>query len=108
LRGQAAGVCLALGPEDGPAASGPALGAAAADGRADPGVHGDPHITLVPALGSDQSEARALMLAVAHAYVQGTSIDWPIVLAGRQARQVPLPTYPFQRQRYWLDSLVTR
>jgi acyl transferase domain-containing protein len=108
LRQKAVAVCLALGPEDVPAALGPALGAASADGRADPGVTGDPHIKLVPALCSGQSEAQALMLAVAHAYVQGTSIDWPIVLAGRQARQVSLPTYPFQRQRYWLDSLVTR
>ncbi|WP_218775826.1 polyketide synthase dehydratase domain-containing protein, partial [Streptomyces sp. 13-12-16] len=35
-------------------------------------------------------------------YANGVPVDWKAVLAGRGARRVDLPTYPFQRKRYWL------
>ncbi|MFC5291166.1 SDR family NAD(P)-dependent oxidoreductase [Actinokineospora guangxiensis] len=39
------------------------------------------------------------------AHISGSNVDWQGVYAGTTARQVPLPTYAFQRERYWL---VTR
>jgi acyl transferase domain-containing protein/NAD(P)-dependent dehydrogenase (short-subunit alcohol dehydrogenase family) len=44
-----------------------------------------------------------VLTAVAEAHVQGVSVDWTAALPGTGAR-VTLPTYPFQRQRFWLDA----
>ncbi|HZB47928.1 MAG TPA: type I polyketide synthase, partial [Mycobacteriales bacterium] len=40
--------------------------------------------------------------SLAEAHVAGVAVDWPAVYAGSGARVVPLPTYAFQRERYWL------
>ncbi|MFI5908337.1 type I polyketide synthase [Dactylosporangium sp. NPDC051541] len=50
----------------------------------------------------DRDEAETLMAALARAHVLGWSPDWAKVF--RAAAVVELPTYPFQRQRYWLDA----
>jgi acyl transferase domain-containing protein len=33
----------------------------------------------------------------------GVAIDWQAFTANEQRQRVPLPTYPFERQRYWVD-----
>ena len=53
---------------------------------------------------SDQQSDRAYLLnTLARLWVAGVTIDWPAFNAGRQGRRVPLPPYPFERQRYWID-----
>ena len=47
---------------------------------------------------------RRLLLSLGEAHVQGLAVDWRRVFAGSGAQPVALPTYPFQRQRYWLDA----
>ncbi|MBS2545270.1 SDR family NAD(P)-dependent oxidoreductase [Catenulispora sp. NL8] len=46
--------------------------------------------------------AERLIRAFATAFVAGIGIDWPAVIGAGEA--VELPTYAFQRQRYWPDS----
>ncbi|MFF3229117.1 SDR family NAD(P)-dependent oxidoreductase, partial [Nocardia suismassiliense] len=55
-------------------------------------------------LRGDHSEPRALTRAFAHLVATGTDPDWHSYFAGTGARRIPLPTYPFQRSRYWLES----
>ncbi|MDE8647603.1 SDR family NAD(P)-dependent oxidoreductase [Rhodococcus qingshengii] len=43
------------------------------------------------------------MKSVAELHVSGVSLDWVRYFADSGARTVDLPTYAFQRQRYWLD-----
>ena len=62
---------------------------------------GDPVAVAVSGDGGD--EVAALLDALARLHVRGASVGWPAVFAGSGARVVGLPTYPFQRRRYWLD-----
>nr|AUO16400.1 polyketide synthase [Streptomyces sp. IMB7-145] len=65
------------------------------------GTDDTPGTVLVPVLRKDRSETRALTTALAELHVSGVSLDWESVFAGRGARQVELPTYAFQRERFW-------
>ncbi|MGA6151788.1 type I polyketide synthase [Stenotrophomonas sp. NPDC087984] len=59
---------------------------------------------FIPLLRKDRDEVEALSSGVAQVHAHGGDVDWERVFAGRGARRVELPTYAFQRQRYWLDS----
>ncbi|MGW2378248.1 type I polyketide synthase, partial [Kitasatospora sp. NPDC001683] len=43
--------------------------------------------------------------ALAHAFVHGADVDWPALFAPHDPQRVALPTYPFQRERYWLEPV---
>ena len=58
-------------------------------------------VAFVPTLREGRPEAAATTTAVAHAHAAGARVDWEAFFSGAGARRVPLPTYPFQRRRYW-------
>ncbi|WP_431901600.1 type I polyketide synthase [Micromonospora chalcea] len=59
---------------------------------------------VVPVLRRDRPDRRALLAALSQLHVAGTPPHWADVLAGRPGRLVDLPTYPFERQHYWVPA----
>ncbi|WP_344609197.1 SDR family NAD(P)-dependent oxidoreductase, partial [Streptomyces glaucus] len=57
------------------------------DGGTPPTGHGDPAL----------EDARSR-------YLDGATVDFAPLFAGRDVRRTPLPTYPFQRKRYWVEG----
>ncbi len=55
----------------------------------------------VPLLRKDRAEATAMLGALAAAQANGAPLQWQRLLP--RASRVPLPTYAFQRKRYWLE-----
>ncbi|MEV0186754.1 SDR family NAD(P)-dependent oxidoreductase, partial [Streptomyces sp. NPDC050625] len=57
-------------------------------------------------LRRDEDDHGRLLTSLAQAYVHGADVDWSVPFDGTGARRVELPTYAFQRQRYWLDATL--
>jgi acyl transferase domain-containing protein/NADPH:quinone reductase-like Zn-dependent oxidoreductase/acyl carrier protein len=64
---------------------------------------GESAIMATPALRGERPEVEALLSSLAHTWVRGVELDWAKTLTGDEPRRVRLPTYAFQRERYWLD-----
>ncbi|MFF1699870.1 type I polyketide synthase, partial [Streptomyces sp. NPDC058257] len=63
---------------------------------------------LIAALRRDRPEPDTFLTALAQAHVRGATVDWtPLYEPITSRRRVDLPTYPFERQRYWLESAQT-
>ena len=51
----------------------------------------------------NNTEWATLLFAMGSLWQNGVSIDWDAFYANEDRRRVPLPTYPFERQRFWVD-----
>ncbi|MCP5425306.1 MAG: SDR family NAD(P)-dependent oxidoreductase [Gammaproteobacteria bacterium] len=67
---------------------------------------GKPALWL-PSLRAGQSDWQTLIEALAQLYVDGASVDWAAFDRDCARRRVRLPTYPFQRQTYWLKPAAS-
>src|ERR1019366_6112002 len=51
----------------------------------------------------NNTEWATLLFALGSLWQNGVSIDWDAFYANEDRRRIPLPTYPFERQRFWVD-----
>jgi acyl transferase domain-containing protein len=45
----------------------------------------------------------SLLNALGHLWMAGVAVDWERIHAGERRRRIPLPTYPFERGRFWIE-----
>jgi polyketide synthase 12 len=80
----------------------PALIAGIEDTFNDTGAAGDMEAIVVPTLGRDDGGLERFLTSAAAAFVAGVNVNWRGVLGG--AGFVELPTYAFDRRRFWLSG----
>lgn len=51
-----------------------------------------------------QAEREVLLATLGKLWATGVAIDWNAFYADQQRCRVPLPTYPFELHRYWIDA----
>ncbi|WXA89821.1 SDR family NAD(P)-dependent oxidoreductase [Pendulispora rubella] len=93
LEAEGVSIFLELGPQG--VLSALAYEASSEQGRA--------RAAFLPALRSGRPEDASLVAAIEGLHVRGHRLDWKAFFAPFAPRRVSLPTYAFQRQRYWLE-----
>ncbi|MCK5055786.1 MAG: acyltransferase domain-containing protein [Candidatus Aminicenantes bacterium] len=61
-------------------------------------------INLVRPCKKSVSDLYFLLNKIGHLWLNGLKIDWKSFYKEERRYRVPLPTYPFERQRYWIDE----
>ena len=61
----------------------------------------------VPSLRKDRDDRAAMLGSLGELYVRGVEVEWSRLYANAAWRRADLPTYPFQRRRYWRMALAT-
>ncbi|HWZ12245.1 MAG TPA: amino acid adenylation domain-containing protein [Acidobacteriaceae bacterium] len=59
--------------------------------------------TSLPGPGGDMPDTAAIQTALGAIWASGANIDWSLYYQHEHRRRQPLPTYPFQRKRHWVD-----
>ena len=59
-------------------------------------------VEVVGSLRRGEGGLERFAMSLAEAHVAGAVVDWPVFFAGSGARRAELPTYAFQRERYWV------
>lgn len=61
-------------------------------------------LSSLGASGSQRRDARAAMLdAAGRLWTDGVPVAWEQVAGTAHGRRIPLPTYPYERQRFWVE-----
>jgi acyl transferase domain-containing protein len=60
-------------------------------------------VATLPAAYEQTPALACLLNALGKAWVTGVSVNWEGIYANERRQRISLPTYPFERQRYWID-----
>src|SRR5215213_6045324 len=60
-------------------------------------------LSTLPRPQEGASDLRSMLNATGALWLAGRQIDWAAFSSGRRQRRIPLPTYPFERKRYWIE-----
>jgi acyl transferase domain-containing protein/acyl carrier protein len=60
-------------------------------------------LSSLPSPKDNQSELTVLLNALGYLWLSGVNVNWIGIYTHQTRNRVSLPTYPFERQRYWID-----
>ena len=63
------------------------------------------HSQGVGTLGAG-SDPASMLVPAGQLWIAGATLDWKLIHANRKRRRVPLPAYPFERQRHWVEGVA--
>ena len=55
-----------------------------------------------------QSDVAFLLTTLGQLWISGVEVDWHSFYEGERRHRIPVPTYPFERKRYWVEPLQQR
>ncbi|WP_414620779.1 beta-ketoacyl synthase N-terminal-like domain-containing protein [Calothrix sp. CCY 0018] len=61
-------------------------------------------LTSLRHVKEQQSDVSFLLQTLGRLWLGGVEIDWSEFYTQEHRHRLPLPTYPFERQRYWIDA----
>ncbi|WP_017654183.1 type I polyketide synthase [Fortiea contorta] len=60
--------------------------------------------TWLPSLTARQNDWQTILESLSALYLQGVDINWTEFASDYPHHPIPLPTYPFQRKSYWIQT----
>jgi acyl transferase domain-containing protein/acyl carrier protein len=61
-------------------------------------------LSTLPHAGDEQrSDMQSMFIALGRLWMEGVSIDWKEFYSKEKRQRIPVPTYPFERQRYRIE-----
>ncbi len=69
-------------------------------GRADP----NPAVSRAVSAQAEALLERRALAELARLWISGAAVDWARLHAGTRRKRLSLPTYPFERRRYWIPD----
>ena len=68
----------------------------------------DQSVEWLPSLRRERDDWATILDSLAVLYVKGVAVDWSGFDREYGRRKVALPTYPFERRRFWIEAEVKR
>jgi amino acid adenylation domain-containing protein len=65
-------------------------------------------LASLPDARKGESDVRHVLTVLGQLWLQGARVDWNQFASAEKRRRIPLPTYPFERQRFWVEASTRR
>src|SRR5262249_34845742 len=65
-------------------------------------------LSSFPAKSGSGSEAESMLSSLGTLWLEGATIDWSGFYRHERRRRVYVPSYPFERRRYWIEATPAR
>jgi phthiocerol/phenolphthiocerol synthesis type-I polyketide synthase E len=68
-------------------------------------LRGAAQVVLSSLRRADEQEPdeASMLTTLGRMWLANVNVDWERISGGERRRRIPLPTYPFERQRYWIE-----